>query len=245
MSRSTSTSSVAGKAEGSSLMRNLLGGKGCELAEMTNLGIPVPPGFTITTQAWARYNAAGRQCPTGCGTRSSSNLARLERHGRQSAGRRRAAAAGLRPLRRPRVDARHDGDRPQPRPQRRRRSRGWRRWTANERFAWDCYRRFITMFGNVVLGIKRERLRRAARRGQDAARRARPTPRCRPPSSASWSRSLQELVQRADGRARSRRTRTSSSAWPSTPSSTRGSPRRPWSTGASTASPPTGARRSP
>ena len=48
----------AGRAEGSSVMRNLLGGKGCELAEMTNLGIPVPPGFTITTQAWvhrARY----------------------------------------------------------------------------------------------------------------------------------------------------------------------------------------------
>ncbi|PYN14559.1 MAG: hypothetical protein DME05_14925, partial [Candidatus Rokuibacteriota bacterium] len=52
-----------GHAEGSSLMRNLLGGKGCELAEMTNLGIPVPPGFTITTQAWARYNRAGRRAP--------------------------------------------------------------------------------------------------------------------------------------------------------------------------------------
>src|SRR5262249_29877748 len=45
-----------GRAEGSSVMRNLLGGKGCELAEMTNLGIPVPPGFTVTTQAWAHYN---------------------------------------------------------------------------------------------------------------------------------------------------------------------------------------------
>ena len=54
-----------GNAEGSSLMRNLLGGKGCELAEMTNLGIPVPPGFTITTQAWARYNRAGREWPDG------------------------------------------------------------------------------------------------------------------------------------------------------------------------------------
>jgi len=51
----------SGRAEGSSLMRNLLGGKGCELAEMTNLGIPVPPGFTITTQAWARYTRGGRR----------------------------------------------------------------------------------------------------------------------------------------------------------------------------------------
>ena len=55
----------SGKAEGSSLMRNLLGGKGCELAEMTNLGIPVPPGFTITTQAWSHYNKAGRTPPEG------------------------------------------------------------------------------------------------------------------------------------------------------------------------------------
>ncbi len=54
-----------GKAEGSSVMRNLLGGKGCELAEMTNLGIPVPPGFTITTQAWAALQPLGRQLPDG------------------------------------------------------------------------------------------------------------------------------------------------------------------------------------
>src|SRR5437667_292265 len=52
-----------GHAEGSSLMRNLLGGKGCELAEMTNLGIPVPPGFTVTTQAWAHYNRSAHEWP--------------------------------------------------------------------------------------------------------------------------------------------------------------------------------------
>jgi phosphoenolpyruvate synthase/pyruvate phosphate dikinase len=55
----------AGRAEGSSVMRNLLGGKGCELAEMTNLGIPVPPGFTITTQAWVHRQRAGRTWPDG------------------------------------------------------------------------------------------------------------------------------------------------------------------------------------
>src|SRR5262245_4972341 len=52
-----------GKAEGSSALRHLLGGKGCEIAEMTNLGVPVPPGFTITTEAWAAYREAGRQPP--------------------------------------------------------------------------------------------------------------------------------------------------------------------------------------
>src|SRR5213594_3971416 len=60
-----------GHAEGSSVMRNLLGGKGCELAEMTNLGIPVPPGFTVTTQAWAHYNRSGHEWPDELWTRRS------------------------------------------------------------------------------------------------------------------------------------------------------------------------------
>ncbi len=68
----------AGKAEGSSLMRNLLGGKGCELAEMTNLGIPVPPGLTITVQAWSRYNKAGRQWPEGLREQVLEHLGKLE-----------------------------------------------------------------------------------------------------------------------------------------------------------------------
>src|SRR5712692_7212365 len=67
-----------GHAEGSSLMRNLLGGKGCELAEMTNLGIPVPPGFTITTQAWAHDHRAGRQWPEGLWDEVLANLERLQ-----------------------------------------------------------------------------------------------------------------------------------------------------------------------
>src|SRR5882724_10726369 len=67
-----------GHAEGSSLMRNLLGGKGCELAEMTNLGIPVPPGLTITTQAWAAYNRTNRQFPEGLWEQVDAGLAKLE-----------------------------------------------------------------------------------------------------------------------------------------------------------------------
>src|SRR2546422_2939815 len=68
----------SGKAEGSSVMRNLLGGKGCELAEMTNLGIPVPPGFTVTTQAWAHYNRADRQWPEGMWEQVQAGLERIE-----------------------------------------------------------------------------------------------------------------------------------------------------------------------
>src|SRR5213594_2004231 len=67
-----------GHAEGSSVMRNLLGGKGCELAEMTNLGIPVPPGFTITTQAWAHYSGGGRTLPEGLWEQACAGLEKLE-----------------------------------------------------------------------------------------------------------------------------------------------------------------------
>ena len=145
----------AGKAEGSSLMRNLLGGKGCELAEMTNLGIPVPPGFTITTQAWSRYNKTGRQWPEGLWEQVLEHLAKLE------------ATTGVtfadaqRPLL---VSVRSGARTSMPGMMETVLNLGLNdttvlglaAWTKNDRFAWDCYRRFIAMFGSVVLGIKRE-----------------------------------------------------------------------------------------
>jgi pyruvate, orthophosphate dikinase len=143
-----------GKAEGSSAMRALLGGKGCELAEMTNLGIPVPPGFTITTEAWAAYNAAGKKQPAGLWEQVKAALSRLEA----------AAGARLGDSDRPLLVSVRSGARA---------SmpgmmdtvlnlglndatvEGLARRTKNPRFAWDCYRRFITIFGDVVLGIDR------------------------------------------------------------------------------------------
>ena len=144
-----------GKAEGSSVMRNLLGGKGCELAEMTNLGIPVPPGFTITTQAWAAYNRKQRTFPDGMLEQVTSALEKLEHD----------AGLVLGDPKRPLLVSVRSGARV---------SmpgmmetvlnlglndatvEGLAAWTGNERFAWDCYRRFITMYGDVVLGIRRE-----------------------------------------------------------------------------------------
>jgi pyruvate, orthophosphate dikinase len=144
-----------GKAEGSSVMRNLLGGKGCELAEMTNLGIPVPPGFTITTQAWAAYNRNQRTFPDGMLEQVASALEKVEHD----------AGLVLGDPKRPLLVSVRSGARV---------SmpgmmetvlnlglndatvEGLAAWTGNERFAWDCYRRFITMYGDVVLGIRRE-----------------------------------------------------------------------------------------
>jgi len=145
----------SGKAEGSSLMRNLLGGKGCELAEMTNLGISVPPGFTITTQAWARYTKAAQKWPESLWEQTTEAVRRLE------------AGAGMKlgdPKRPLLVSVRSGARVSMPGMMETvlnlglndRTVRGLAEWTKNERFAWDCYRRFITMFSNVVLGIRRE-----------------------------------------------------------------------------------------
>src|SRR5882762_4503787 len=144
-----------GHAEGSSVMRNLLGGKGCELAEMTNLGIPVPPGFTITTQAWAAYNRSGRTFPDGMWEQVSEALEKLEHD----------AGLVLGDPRHPLLVSVRSGARVSMPGMMEtvlnlglndKTVEGLAAWTRNERFALDCYRRFLTMFGDVVLGIRRE-----------------------------------------------------------------------------------------
>src|SRR5213083_740894 len=68
-----------GRADGNAGMRDLLGGKGAGLAEMTNAGVPVPPGFTITTAVCREYYAHDRQLPPGFGEQQRLALTRLER----------------------------------------------------------------------------------------------------------------------------------------------------------------------
>ena len=144
-----------GKAEGSSLMRNLLGGKGCELAEMTNLGITVPPGFTITTEAWVAYNRDGQRQPDGLWEEVLQSLGKLES----------SASARFGDPDRPLLVSVRSGARVSMPGMMEtvlnlglndRTVEGLAARTRNERFAWDCYRRFITMYGNVVLHLKRD-----------------------------------------------------------------------------------------
>jgi pyruvate,orthophosphate dikinase len=202
----------AGRAEGSSVMRNLLGGKGCELAEMTNLGIPVPPGFTVTTQAWVHSRRAGGKWPDGLWEQIVEHLERLEQVADARFGdRERPLLVSVRSGARVSMPGMmetilnlglNDAT-----------VEGLAARSGNERFAWDCYRRFIAMFSVVVLDVKREVFDAAL----DAVRRARVP--------------------------RSRRTSGTSSGGRSTRCSTRGSPRRRRSTGASTRSPRSGAPR--
>lgn len=105
-----------GQAEGNAAMKELLGGKGANLAEMTNLGIPVPPGFTIATTVCSEYYANDGKWPEGLEAEVNENIAKLEAamnaklgdHNRPLLVSVRSGAAIL--------HARHDGYRPQPRP---------------------------------------------------------------------------------------------------------------------------------
>ena len=101
-------------------MKDLLGGKGANLAEMASLGLPVPPGFTITTEVCTAYYANGRKLPDGLEAGGGGGARRRSASAVGATLRRRdIAAARLGALRRARLDARHDGHHPQPRPQRR------------------------------------------------------------------------------------------------------------------------------
>ena len=172
MGTAVATQWVYDFAEGSRDMRDLLGGKGANVAEMTRvLGAErVPAGFTITTEACVAYMHADRTPPDGLETQVDEALARLE----EQAGKRlgdpedpllvsvRSGARESMPGMLDTVLNLGLNDR---------RSRGWPRETGNERFAWDSYRRFVQMFGNVVRGVEGERFEDEIKRGQGAARR--------------------------------------------------------------------------
>ncbi len=101
--------------------RELLGGKGVGLAEMTALGIPVPAGFTITTDACRAYIAAGKQVPEGLDDEVGAHIAALEERSGKRFGDPSDPAARLRAVGCRDLDAGDDGHDPQPRPERRRR----------------------------------------------------------------------------------------------------------------------------
>jgi pyruvate,orthophosphate dikinase len=138
-------------AEGSRDMKDLLGGKGANLAEMSNLGLPVPPGFTITTEACTAYLQTG-DLPEGLAAEVDEHLAALE----QTMGKRLGDADD--PLL---VSVRSGAKFSMPGMMETvlnvglndRSVEGLARQSGDERFAWDSYRRLLQMFGKTVLGV--------------------------------------------------------------------------------------------
>ncbi|MDR3191607.1 MAG: pyruvate, phosphate dikinase, partial [Treponema sp.] len=133
-------------------MKGLLGGKGANLAEMTNLGIPVPPGFTISTEMCAAYYQNGNQYPQGLREEVLANLAKLEKMMKKKLGDAedpllvsvRSGAAVSMPGMMDTILNLGMNDQAV-------RGLAWK--TGNPRFAWDAYRRFIQMYGDVVMQV--------------------------------------------------------------------------------------------
>ena len=143
-----------GAAEGGAAMRELLGGKGANLAEMSALGLPVPPGFTLTTEVCNAYTADGKTYPQGLAEEVASALAPCRGTGRHALRRRREPAPGLGALGRAGLHAGHDGYGAQPRPQRRDRGRPGAPFGRRGASPTTATAAFIQMFGDVVLGVE-------------------------------------------------------------------------------------------
>ncbi len=141
-----------GKAEGKAEMKDLLGGKGANLAEMTNLGVPVPPGFTISTEVCKAFYENNRKYPAELEGQLQENLSKLENMMGKKLGDAsdpllvsvRSGAAVSMPGMMDTILNLGINDKA---------VEGLAERTGNERFAWDAYRRFIQMFGNVAMGL--------------------------------------------------------------------------------------------
>src|ERR1700743_2067377 len=143
------------KADGDGSMKPLLGGKGANLAEMTRIGLPVPPGFTITTEVCTYFYAHKKTYPVQLQAQMEAGVANMEK----IMGTKFGAKDGMPLLVAVRSGARDSmpgmmytilnlglNDESVV---------ALEKATNNPRFAWDCYRRFIQMYGDVVLGVQK------------------------------------------------------------------------------------------
>ena len=144
-----------GKAQGNAKMKGLLGGKGANLAEMTNLGVPVPPGFTISTKVCSEYYKSRGKWPKGLEDEVDKNLSKLEKAMNARLGDpnkpllvsvRSGAAVSMPGMMDTVLNLGLNDDVIE----------GIIKKTGNARFAYDIYRRFIDMFGGVVMGCDHE-----------------------------------------------------------------------------------------
>ncbi|WP_395671772.1 pyruvate, phosphate dikinase [Phenylobacterium sp.] len=141
-----------GSADGDAAMKNLLGGKGANLAEMSSLGLPVPPGFTITTEACVHYYSNERQYPADLQEQVAAGLKRVEEQtGKQFGDAANPLLVSVRSGARASMPGMMDtvlnlGLNDQT-------AEGLAKLAGDRRFAFDSYRRFIQMYSAVVLGL--------------------------------------------------------------------------------------------
>src|SRR5690349_1071283 len=143
-----------GHADGTGKMKPLLGGKGANLAEMTRIGLPVPPGFTITTEVCSYFYAHNRTYPEQLKTEVEAALAKVEKSiGKKLGDKDRPLLVSVRSGARDSMPGMMDTIL----------NLGMNdeivqvvaKKTGNARFAWDSYRRFLQMYGDVVMGVQK------------------------------------------------------------------------------------------
>ncbi len=148
------------RTDGTGVSKEILGGKGSNLAEMTSIGLPVPPGFTITTECCDAYYTSGSQLPAGLMDEVVANVATLETELGKTFGDdtnpllvsvRSGAAVSMPGMMNTILNlGLNDVS-----------TAGLANATSNERFAYDAYRRLINMFGDVVMGVEHEHFEEA------------------------------------------------------------------------------------
>ena len=156
----------AGKAEGTGEMREILGGKGAGLAEMTRIGLPVPAGFTVTTEACAYFYDHKKTYPKELRPEVLKNVARLEKVTGKKLGNAKDPLL---------VSVRSGSARSMPGMMETilnlglnsKSVEGLSKATNNDRFAWDSYRRFVQMYSSVVIGLPKDELEHRLRNLKD------------------------------------------------------------------------------
>ena len=153
--------------EGKKEMKELLGGKGANLSEMTNIGLPVPPGFTITTEVCNLYYDLGERWPEGLDGQIEENLKKLEEKMEMNFGDKDntlllSVRSGARISMPGMMDTvlnlgLNDTS-----------VKGLIAKTGNERFGWDAYRRFVQMFGDVVMEVEHDKFEEALQAKKDS-----------------------------------------------------------------------------
>jgi pyruvate,orthophosphate dikinase len=142
------------KADGNGTMKALLGGKGANLAEMTRIGLPVPPGFTITTEVCTHYYDNKRTYPKALQSQMEAGVANMEKIlGKKFGDLEKPLLVAVRSGARDSMPGMMDtilnlglNDKT---------VLALEKASGNPRFAWDCYRRFIQMYGDVVMGVQK------------------------------------------------------------------------------------------
>src|SRR3989449_494437 len=184
--------------EGNKDMRDLLGGKGAGVAEMTRAGLPVPPGFTITTEACNAYYASGKKFPDGRWDQAIEAL----HHGEEKAGKKlgdvkNALLVSVRSGAKFSMPGMMDtvlnlGLNPQT-------LEGLAKLTSDRRFALDAYRRFAQMYGKIVLGIEAEKFEKRLEQAKEKAK-VKTDPELKPEQLETLVKEFKDIILNESGK---------------------------------------------